>query len=155
MTREIVILEDPTVGDAVKSLYDADVIGLPITIHVLLVTVWNNVRPGAFKLPWNIPMEGDPWYDWVMKSSANYEDLWNYAMDIVDEHSFRFGSRFNPPYKHGSSRMLDTLAAVPPLPAVGQTPYPFTFAEMREKYARQIKGHLLTFTNRETPEWLK
>lgn len=150
--RKIVFVNDDP-AKSVEELFDADVIGLPITISFLLKEVWNHLRPSTFPSPFKIPMTGDPWFEWVLQSQKNYEEMWNYGMDILDEYSYRFGSRAMVPYKHGSTRLMESLQDLPNLPAGDVSEMPFTVEQMRDQY-RQSREHWDTFTRREKPEWL-
>lgn len=149
MTRGIVMLDDdPFVS--IEMMYDVDVIGLPITIGQILLTAWYKVKPGTFADFLKLKAGEDVWLDWVMESQANYVDLWNYAMDIVDEHFHRFGSHAAKPYRHGMKGLLDRLQSVPPLPDVPLTPYPPT-----NKAAYRQIGAFFEHTRREVPAWLR
>jgi len=148
MTRICLLSTEP--DEAVQWLADADVIRMPIEIAQVLLTAWHKVKPGHFSLVINY-LDGDPWLEWVMASAGNYEELWNYGMDLVSEHYHRYGSRRTPPYVHGISRQLESLAALPPLPSVGLTPLPITTEQARLSY--NTAGIFNCYTHRVKPEW--
>lgn len=143
-----IVYTNPDGAVSALELYDNDVIGLPITITVYLQAVWHRVKPGTFQ-----PISGldaDPWFVWLLESKENYQELWNYAMDIIDEHEHRFGSQATHPYRHGSTSMIERLGYIPELPEVPQTPRPST---PLEGY-KTLTGYWATYTNREKPTWL-
>lgn len=150
--RNIVYL-DPDAAESVLQLYDQDIIGMPISIGQCLMHVWNTFTPGRFRT--GDAVMADPiWYPWAMASKNNYTELWNYGMDIMDEHWHRFGSRNAHPYRHGYSKLFDQLQYVPKLPDVEMTPLPRTVEDMRAGYP-EMTGFWVQFTHRPTPDWLK
>lgn len=158
MRTIVYVHEDPEV--CVQQLYDADVIGLPITIEYTLRSVWNKLKPELFDGTAHFIMADDPWFNWVLESKGNYAELWNYAMDIVDEYDHRFGSRTEFKYRHGSLGMLNNLAVAPPIEAEAETPKPVSIEEARQLYLEERKVHRaefmnITFSHREPPEWLR
>jgi len=150
MIRPIVMLDDDPYK-SIEALYDIDVIGFPIAISQTLLSAWHRIKPGTFSKMLNLIDGDDIWLDWVLASKGNYEDLWNYGMDIMDEHTHRFGSRATVPYRHGSFATMTRLQSVPDLPQLGlMSPYP---GKGREGY--KSKGNFFKHTYREVPEWLK
>lgn len=136
---------------AVKMLADLDVIRMPIYIQQVLETVWGHVLND-----WDQRMtpcaEFSPWLVWVREAQPNYEELWNYGMDIIDEHFHRFGSRNMHPYRHGSVEGFNRLGNVPNLiKGVVSTQQPISVDDARTYY-HERDG--LAWTNREKPEWL-
>ena len=145
----VLLSTDPE--EAVQSLSDKDVIRIPIEIAQVLICVWNDIKPGAFTHM--IERSHDvPWINWVKESQDNYNELWGYGMDIVDEHYHRFGSRVNFPYKHSMSKLLDKLGVLPPLPGIGLTPMPVSIDGCREGYLG--KDPFDTYTHRDKPTWM-
>ena len=143
MTHITLLSDDPT--EAVQWLMDVDVIRMPIEITQVL----SNVSNTKINLE-NIPKE--IWTDWARQNKANYEELWNYGMDILDEHFHRFGSRNHHQYRHGISRILDKLGAIPNhLPEGELTEKPLTPEQARLIYNEP--GSFSTYTHREAPPW--
>jgi len=149
MTQIAILSDDP--DEAVQWLIDEDIIRMPIQVGQVLLTVWNRVEPGRFSKTINY-LDGDPWLEWTFASSHNYETMWNFGMDLVDEHYHRFGSRQHPPYKHGMWRIFERLQAIPFLSLDTPTPMPITPEESRLAYHPQ--GIFSLYTYREKPEWL-
>lgn len=147
--RDILYL-DADVEEGVKMLYDIDVIRMPINIQQVLETVWGTIlkdQSGRMS-PRNPEC---PWLQWVRQSQENYQELWNYGMDIMEEHFFRFGSRNMHPYRHGSNLGFQRLGNIPKsLPEIEQTPMPLLFEDARELYKTE-EGE---YTNRSRPSWL-
>jgi hypothetical protein len=156
--RTIVYLDEDGATSA-EQLYDDDVIGLPITISYTLMNVWRHVSPGSFQIQFNFsPYSDDKWFHWAMESQANYEELWNYGMDILEEYDHRFGSRVQHPYKHGSTPAMNKLGAVPPLPDLPRSPFPVSVEEARSLYSEWFHKPIVfkpEFSFRERPAWLK
>lgn len=137
--------------ESAKMLRDLDVIRMPIYIQQVLETVWGDIcKDHGTRM-----IARDPsckWLKWVKESRENYKELWNYGMDIIDEHFFRFGSRNLHPYKHGSFIGFERLGKVPKaIPDVPMTPLPTSIEEARVIY-KKIEG---LHTNRGSPEWLR
>lgn len=109
----------------VEQLTDGEVISGPIHVMSTLSSVHNIRRGSQAHAPMIVLRPGDdPWVDWANQNEANYVELWNYGMDLVDEHYKRFGSKQPYPYKHGCALPLDRLGDVPPLPEGELTPRP-------------------------------
>lgn len=139
-------------SESVKLLGDMEVIRMPIMIQQVLETVWGEIMKdmGSRMFPRNPNCR---WLKWVKESQANYGELWNYGMDIIDEHFFRFGARNLHPYKHGSALGFERLQTIPSkLPDVPMTPMPLSVQEARELYKMTFEGD---YSNRGRPEWLK
>jgi len=153
--RSIIYVHEDGGGSA-KQLYDCDVIGLPITIAYTLQAVWHQVKPGTFDVPYQaIPIKDDPWFKWVLESQNNYIELWNYGMDLIEEHYHRFGSKAVVVYRHGSHRSVERMQYVPPLPEGSITSMPQPELDEVIKQYRSRTGFWVSYTNRERPEWLK
>jgi hypothetical protein len=124
---------------------------MPIFIQQVLETVWGDILKdyGGRMLARDPKC---PWLKWTKESQENYQELWNYGMDIIDEHFFRFGARNFHPYRHGSASGFERLGNIPKrLPSVPMTPMPITPEEARAIY-KKIEGE---YTNRRAPEWLR
>jgi len=144
MTHITLLSDDPK--EAVEWLMDVDVIRMPIEIAQVLSTVSKRHLSVEHCSP-------EVWTDWVATNKANYEELWNYAMDILDEHFYRFGSRNNQQYRHGISGLIDKLAAVPShLPEGDITERPLSTEQARLAYTA-TKASFTTYTHRSKPEW--
>ena len=155
-----IIYVDNDGSESVKQLFDADIIGMPITVEYTLRCAWNTIKPGTFPDTYQLSMTDDPWLKWVLESQENYNELWNYGMDLLDEHMHRFGSRVTSPYHHGSKRQLDRLGALPDMTETKLTPMPIQVPEARELMREELKTvrpgfNWAQFSHRETPEWLK
>lgn len=139
-------------AESVKQLADIDAIRMPIMIQQILETVWGELLKDQHeRMAPRSPI--CPWLLWVKESQANYAELWNYGMDIIEEHFHRFGSRNMHPYRHGSAAGFERLGAVPTaLPDKDKTSMPLSVEQARERYAERDD---LVWTNRERPEWLK
>jgi hypothetical protein len=148
MSRVCYLSEDPE--QAVHWLVDADVIRMPIEISQVLLTAWNRIKPGKFSKVIEY-LNTDPWLEWVMQSQENYEELWNYATDIIEEHYHRFGSRHNPQHKHGVHGLVEKLGELPPLPEVPRTEFPLSPELARLAY--NAEGIFNGYTHRNVPEW--
>lgn len=143
-----------------EELFDGDVIGLPITIGFVLRCVWNSAKPDTFPTTFELDIGDDPWFKWARESKANYTELWNMGMDILDEHTHRFGSRHAQPYKHGMTDTFERVSGVPDLPDGEQSPFPVSIEQAREAYCSESKVKMsaqswATYTHRNQPEWLK
>ena len=79
----------------------------------------------------------------------NYEDLWNYGMDLLDEHYHRFGSRNTHTYRHGSEAAMERLQNLPPIAPTEKHPCPLLGYEGYKE-----SGPFMAHSHREIPEWL-
>lgn len=140
--------EDPAVS--VLKLADYEIIRVPIYIQQILETVWGAIlKDQASRMFERAPT--CPWLQWVRESQSNYQELWSYGMDIMDEHFHRFGSRNMHPYRHGSAIGFERLGVIPTaLPDVPGTIKPISIDDARAYY---IERNDLTYTNRETVVW--
>jgi len=109
--------------EAVELLTADEIIVYPIRISQILLTVWCQFPNRLNKPIERLPLD-NVWVKWASESVDNYELLWNFGMDIIDEHDKMFGSKVKYPFKHGSSKLMEALGIIPPLPAVGLTAKP-------------------------------
>ena len=143
MSHIYYLSDNPT--EAVQWLMDVDIIRMPIEIAQVLSTVSKRIA-GINQLP------GDTWAEWAVLNKDNYEELWNYAMDLLDEHYHRFGSRSPQQYRHGISNLIDKLGVIPSwLPEGETTEKPLSSEQGRLQYTEP--GSFSTYTHREKPEW--
>ena len=152
MSRILILSDDP--DEAVQWLTDEDVIRMPIEIAQVLLTVWSKFPDAAKKgvITTLVMYPEHVWIPWVEESQENYIALWNYGMDILDEHEYRFGKRAVNPYRHGMSKTLDRLQVIPPLPEGPQTPYPILPHQAVLMQAELVKVH---YSHRDKPTWKK
>ncbi len=154
--RTVVILTEDT-DLAPQLLCDLDVIELPISIHHLLLDAHKGTAVSG--------ENNRVWVEWVLKDGANYEYLWNYGMDVLDEFYHRFGSQFGKGYKHGvaakleanSSIIGETTDVVGPLPVTVEASrevYKITAAKVKPPGSTGLEGIWFTYHNRNPPEWL-
>jgi hypothetical protein len=151
MSQIFILSDDP--DEAVQWLMDGDVIRMPILITQVLGTATNRFKTTPQKITIEY-MKGDPWLEWVLSSEDNYEALWNYGMDLIDEHYHRFGSRGVVKYKHGIAALLNKLGTIPPIPP-SETPYPMPLTPEQARAAYHYPGTFSTYTHREEPDWRK
>ena len=139
--------------EAVQWLSDADVIRMPIEITQVLMEVWQEIKPGKFTKVL-ADLHSPAWVSWIKESQANYVELWNYGLDLTDEHFHRFGSRIKAhPYRHSMTSLLNRLETLPPLPQIGLTDMPTSSPEATRLNYRP-SGSFGTYTNRDTPPWM-
>ena len=152
MSRIYFLSEDP--DEAVHWLNDGDVIRMPIEIAQVLLTVWSKfpetMRKGITQSLVNYPEH--LWVPWAEESEANYVFLWNYGMDIIDEHEHRFGRHAVQPYRHGIARCMERLQAVPPLPQGELAPFPLS---IEQAVLTQVDLDKVHYSHREKPTWKK
>ena len=97
---------------------------------------------------------------WLRESSENYWWLWSLAHDLSEEYTHRFGK------VHKSSLLLPLLHDNPPcLKLKPRTPFSLAMpAKYKEpgdpiqsyrNYYALDKAHLMKYTGRERPHWLK
>lgn len=148
MTSRIYFInDDPDVN--VQEYRDDDVIGSPIDIGQILAAIWQRHSKKAQPMP-IAGLDGDYWLAWAEKSKENYTALWNLGMDLLDEHFHRFGSRISPNYKHGMWRIINEMAAVPPLPDLPGDE-PDYDAMLKDYVADKSRPH--KWTGRPIPSW--
>ena len=143
MTNILYLSDDP--DEAVQWLMDVDIIRMPIEIAQVLSTVTKAKTTIAFA-------EGDVWSEWAVGNKSNYEELWNYGMDLLDEHYHRFGSRSVNKYKHGIAGLLERLSTIPShIPDGEMSDKPWTVEQSRLMYTQ--RGSFSTYTHRTVPQW--
>ena len=120
------ILEIPSddLDEAIDLLTTDEVTVYPVRVSQILFSVWNQFKGHKIRRVIQPLPATEPWVVWANESLENYELLWNFGMDIIDEHARLYGDVAKYPYKHGSSRMMEELGALPPLPSVGLTEKP-------------------------------
>ena len=110
--------------EAIDLLTADEIITYPIRVTQILFTVWKQFRkPPLTRSIELLPLDNE-WVKWVSESSDNYEYLWNFGMDLLDEHAKIHGDVAVKPYRHGSFKFMEELGQIPPLPAVGLTDRP-------------------------------
>ncbi len=136
-----------------QMLIDIHVIRVPIQIQQVLETAWYMLDKKTAHLGMSPRPDSCEWLRWALLNRANYEELWNYGNDVVDEHYFRFGSRNMHPYKHGSGNGITRLGVVPSkLPEGELTPFPISVEDAIQSYLDSKQE--IKYTNRSKPTWL-
>lgn len=150
----VIIYLQPDGAQSAADLNNEDVIQMPTAIAAVLQAVWDRLHPTTEPFLPDLVVDLT-WLNWAAASRANYEEFWNYGMDLLAEHHHRFGSKSVPDYRHGSTRRFEELSTVPP--ALGPRddeatpdPFPVSPEQARNKYPR----NRLHYTRREVPAWL-
>jgi hypothetical protein len=110
--------------EALDLLTIDEVIVFPIRISQILFSVWKQQRKCPIKGAIETLPADHEWVKWASESVENYELLWNFGMDVLDEHAKLYGEVAQHPYVHGSFKLMEELGSLPPLPAVGLTEKP-------------------------------
>jgi hypothetical protein len=113
-----------TDDETTEGLSDKEIMVYPIRISQILYSVWRLQKKHPIKRRIDTLPLSNVWVAWANESVDNYELLWNYGMDILDEYQAKFGDVALHPYKHSSSNIMEELGSLPPLPAVGLTDKP-------------------------------
>jgi hypothetical protein len=152
MSRIYFLSDDPE--EAVQWLTDSDVIRMPIEISQVLLAVWSTFpeaeRKGVVQTV--VPALDNLWTPWAGETQDNYVHLWNYGMDVIDEHEYRFGRHAVQQYRHGMDRSMNRLQAIPPIPEGALTPYPLS---VTEAVLMQVDITKVQYSHREKPTWKK
>lgn len=99
-----------------------------------------------------------PCSKWIRESRENYKWLWALGYELHKEFQFRFGKT------HKSGLVIESLPVNTTFPATPMTPFaqampveyqgPDAVQAYRNYYMAE-KAHLLIYTERESPWWLK
>lgn len=149
---------DPTI--AAQSLCDKHVVKMILESAQMLSTAHNIITPNR-PAPYKSTHVNHPSNKWVRSASKHYTWLYRHFVSLCDEYTFRYSKT------HKCEQYWTNLFIIPPIDAYYLTKFtpppqcmPDDYkcddtVQAYRNYYKYGKAHILKYTKRERPEWLK
>lgn len=111
--------------------------------------------------PYRLSHQNHPCAIWARESLDNWAWLYFLGIALYDEYKFRYYNR-----THRAGEVIRQMVTyLPDLPSLGMTPHPLCMpmeckvigdaVESYHNYYRMHKRHILAYTKRNFPDWIK